>query len=1076
MDQTIHLDGEGIGSFQFVPGLPEFGCPFTKSFFYKFISVDDEISALGSHDEVNFLPEFEVKAIIVGQAKAFDQTMHVTSPETILPLMILRDPPGANSFSSVTESKQISLETSMQAAFGGGTSDQGQSGAGTELYTGLGVMSKTEWVFTYEGGLKITRTQTNDAKHTITVETTKTFKSSEDPALTGKYGDVIVGLGLTATMRPGNGLRWDKSSCTVTSTKTIGFESDVNTDDNGNLAIYSYTHWYIESVIIPELRMIEQNSESTEEQKNHAKKTRENWRTILEDKDEATGIDPFGQDGATWEVFEKFVKDTDALWDDVRDDGLLSLITISTIASGASVMAAFVSSLNVGGAIKFGITAVAEMAAGWTYTQDQQRLRNRYDDFKEEYSKFKTLMIRESEEGKSISKLTIDGGHAVSGSTATSKGTSRTIEFDFELNSEFGTWAKTDIAVLEAESSSKLTSVLTVNQANTNFELSNTVYDWTIHDPDIGDHYLIDIKEDQNHGSPMFEVLSGRSLCRHELNTVAREGVEITIEGESIRHHLNSLEPAVFLVKLRHTGYDPIYPWYNVRLMRSEMKGLTGLITLGGHPLTNFIEFTNLEKDQWVEVELVVHRSYITFFFENLTLEMYSQCEDEFSRNQMPVDIIHDTVSVSASWAEPCAEAEIMPNVDFVSIKASSVVQYPVTISNPSHQVKPWYRINGLGMKLVWKVWTPDDSASKQYAKNEDGITIVKNQEDFEMERSSKTSILWNTAALNDGKYSLQVEMDCPDQALEYTKPKTVYIQREELQVSGYTQPPDGGDFSFDEDVVVRFNRDLNCFNPNTRIGLEIIKGDTYDIPMHMICKGNTIVATLTVATDLYRIAGKDLRVTLVNVMDFAGNYLNSEDGVSSYNGISWLVRAQGSDEISALPARMSMCIDSEAIVGISINQLKASKAALKQVFSETFDYMEGLHKCRLSVSDPYNFDSVCTNGRWDIIIAPSNELSESCHQDIFEEMNSNTTDLAAPFNIAFAMNSAIAGRNITLRNVDLTKPLGLSLSSSSSLSSFDDAPTPAPTLEDISPSSGLSCGNFAIFIVVIAAYYIALN
>ena len=89
---------------------------------------------------------------------------------------------------------------------------------------------------------------------------------------------------------------------------------------------------------------------------------------------------------------------------------------------------------------------------------------------------------------------------------------------------------------------------------------------------------------------------------------------------------------------------------------------------------------------------------------------MYSQFEDSFSGNVMPIDIIHNTVSLSANWLEPCANVNIQPDVDFVSIKSSSVVSYLIEIFSPNHQVKPWYKINDLELWLVWKVWIPDDN------------------------------------------------------------------------------------------------------------------------------------------------------------------------------------------------------------------------------------------------------------------------------------------------------------------------------------------------------------------------------
>ena len=61
---------------------------------------------------------------------------------------------------------------------------------------------------------------------------------------------------------------------TIISSHTLGFDSDVATDDQGNLALYTYTHWYIESVKIPELIMIESNDEESKENREKARNER----------------------------------------------------------------------------------------------------------------------------------------------------------------------------------------------------------------------------------------------------------------------------------------------------------------------------------------------------------------------------------------------------------------------------------------------------------------------------------------------------------------------------------------------------------------------------------------------------------------------------------------------------------------------------------------------------------------------------------------------------------------------------------------------------------------------------------
>ena len=1057
-NKLLQLDENGKTSLMFNAGQPEFSCPFTKSFFYEFIAVNSAIDALEQHDERHFINIFEAKAIVQGQALASEQSMHLTSPESIIPIMILRKPPGAKSFSSLSKSRKITLQTSMTASYGGGSTDSGKKGFGQTSIIGFGFATEQKWSNGILGEVDVTRSQTKNSQYTFTAATSQTLTSSLNPFLTGRNGDVIVGLGVTATISPSYRLIWNETTCQVFSKKAIGFESKPE-DENGNFALYTYTHSYIENVIIREAIDIENNGESSTDEKAKAKKIRNEWETILNEKDRVEGIDPFGQEGSNWEEFEKFKNNTDVMWSEVKNDGLLDIISIEAIATGATVLQAMITSVNLVGASKFLevidslIIQAMEMHSIKNYHVDGTiRLRKTYDEFIEEYHSFKTLTLLASED-KVTTRLSIDGGHPVSSSTAITSFNTKEISHEFQLNSKWGAWANIEITGVASESSSVLKSTLSITSSTSNSETETDLFEWTIDDPDIGDHYLIDIKQDKMFGSTIFQVLSGRSRCRHEENTVAREGIQITLaEGmPSIRNNLDPFEPAIYIIKLRHIGYDPVRLSYKVRLLRAEMTGKAGLVTFGGHSLTDFIEFRNMVKDQWIEVELVVHRSYSEYFFENLTLEAYSECDLS----------IHDIVSVSANWLQPCADVEIMPDVDFIPIKSTSINPYPIEIFNANHQTNPWYDIAGLEMKLVWKVWTPDDSASIQYGKK-NGVDIVKTQDDFQEERSLSSRFDWYLDGLSDGKYTIAVELSCPNHSPEYSSTKDVYIQREELQVVGFPEPSEGEIYSFNENIIVHFNRELNCANPNMKLAVKLVEDNQLQVPMHLICKENFINAMPTIKTDLFAIAGKDLQISLINVMDFAGNFLNSVDGRSSNNGITWVVTAQSSENINKLPARLSMCIDEDAIIDASENQLVESKLAFKKSIYETFDHFRGIHTCRLTVSDPYYFDSTCPNGRWDLFVLPSSDLTEECYTQASEGLTNDP--MVSPIEFASALGNSFSQENITLPLIDSTKPIGMSLSDTSigTLTFLEQSNATLPLIDSTKPI-GMSLSDTSI-------------
>jgi len=155
------------------------------------------------------------------------------------------------------------------------------------------------------------------------------------------------------------------------------------------------------------------------------------------------------------------------LWTDNTDD-LLSPIIVNTMAGGGAVLTSLISSLNVAGAVKFGLESFITLTTDAAFdVQQQNKLREQYEVFKEEYFKFKTSMLLGGNEHMTTNRLTLDGGHSVSGSSAILKGKTSSFESNFELGSEWGTWAKMDTG-LQAESKSLLKASLSITQSAKN--------------------------------------------------------------------------------------------------------------------------------------------------------------------------------------------------------------------------------------------------------------------------------------------------------------------------------------------------------------------------------------------------------------------------------------------------------------------------------------------------------------------------------------------------------------------------------------------------------------------------------
>ena len=90
--------------------------------------------------------------------------------------------------------------------------------------------------------------------------------------------------------------------------------------------------------------------------------------------------------------------------------------------------------------------------------------------------------------------LTIDGGHSLLKITAILDGLVTNKEFNLNIGSEWGPFAKATTIVTNGESKVVTKATIGFQQSTSRYDKNCRVFEWTVHNPDVGDHYLIDIK------------------------------------------------------------------------------------------------------------------------------------------------------------------------------------------------------------------------------------------------------------------------------------------------------------------------------------------------------------------------------------------------------------------------------------------------------------------------------------------------------------------------------------------------------------------------------------------------------
>jgi len=88
----------------------------------------------------------------------------------------------------------------------------------------------------------------------------------------------------------------------------------------------------------------------------------------------------------------------------------------------------------------------------------------------------------------------------------------------FELNFDFSIDANTDVKVFGSEFNISRGFQVDLNTSSANSletSVENT-YGYVLHDPDQGDYFSVDVKDPQTGTSPVFAIQGGRSMCPHE--------------------------------------------------------------------------------------------------------------------------------------------------------------------------------------------------------------------------------------------------------------------------------------------------------------------------------------------------------------------------------------------------------------------------------------------------------------------------------------------------------------------------------------------------------------------------------
>ncbi len=181
--------------------------------------------------------------LVVGQ-KPREVQFSTVSPE--LPLMILRDPPGDNSYSylSTTTSSSVDIGFSIESELGVGVYARGKVGTGVNVpILGSGGVW-AEGKISASAGVR----GTLEGSQEIKISTTDVLKTSDLSVITGSEGDLYLGAAFNLVYGVTDIIEYDTSSCDVVR------DTGLVWDGNGFKTTYLYTDNHIRNSVIPGLQ------------------------------------------------------------------------------------------------------------------------------------------------------------------------------------------------------------------------------------------------------------------------------------------------------------------------------------------------------------------------------------------------------------------------------------------------------------------------------------------------------------------------------------------------------------------------------------------------------------------------------------------------------------------------------------------------------------------------------------------------------------------------------------------------------------------------------------------------------
>ena len=244
---TVYVPiSDGVVMYDVIPDTPRLA-PFSpyQALEYYAMNLDSQLVS----------PSQKINAIVTG-FKARNSTFVTVSPE--IPLLILRDPPGDQSFAEVMNQESSEISFGLSTLVGGSVSVWSQAKMGAKFEAGvLGISTESEVWGTIDNSIEVGASNTTTEELTLSLTNTTTYKTRDDdaPQVLGANGDIFVGAAFNLLYAQADVIEFNNAPgvCEVEQ----GIDILMGTDSLATT--YAYTAHNIKNNIIPKLAFLRDN-------------------------------------------------------------------------------------------------------------------------------------------------------------------------------------------------------------------------------------------------------------------------------------------------------------------------------------------------------------------------------------------------------------------------------------------------------------------------------------------------------------------------------------------------------------------------------------------------------------------------------------------------------------------------------------------------------------------------------------------------------------------------------------------------------------------------------------------------